>query len=741
LLIDLPTININIEDKKSLTPLHVACKFCHEDVAELLIQNTQFEKLHYLQPEAHSNNSTSLHFVCRYKKEKYQLAKLLLDKIEEASSSEANTKKINFLDIVLRKYDSSGSTPLLSAVENNHLKITELLLCDYNADKEQCDNETGNHLIHIAARTGSIDMFNLLVKYDAVSLKKNKNSQNPLHIAAYYSRHNFIKAFLEYEHEHCRKVREQMLQCICGCDPKEDEYIPCIKQRDNVQCTPLMIAISTSNQKCVEELLANENVELDARDMNGNSIFHICIDSDNPESLKYLTANYQTDVIFNKNNADETVVHSSCRNGNLEMVKMVLNKIYESNEMIEPFLYSKNKSGQTCFHIACSKGYDNVVEHFLKERKLNAFVEHTDNNANTALHLATMNGSSTIVQLLLDHGADMNVKNEENNSALDLSCRQGYFEISKNLITNYTDGLQLKEEANKKETSADDNLRDYPLHVACIEGAAEVVELLLSKNAVIDKLDDQKQNCLDIAISREHREVIRVLLNDPNWSKLFRINTLDDIQESTNVNDLSIVVIGNEDERKLSTNEDDTDDEDKYKIQKTHDNTKYIENPQLVALYEHKMWDMLKIVLDNCVSEERVDLTKIDPPGRTINNHPLMLIARSGQEALLKHETTRVLLQLKWRYIPRSAFYFNLLFYMIFMLFFSLYCIEISNYGRMVSMNIDIFEMELEEEDERNYTQNEIETKFLEHSKFYNANNFGKVLNLIQVFSSFFFRF
>ena len=55
--------------------------------------------------------------------------------------------------------------------------------------------------------------------------------------------------------------------------------------------------------------------------------------------------------------------------------------------------------------------------------------------------------------------------------------------------------------------------------------------------------------------------------------------------------------------------------------------------------------------------------------------------ALSGQENLLKHETTKLLLHLKWRFIPRFAFYFNLIFYLFYMLLFSLYTVDLSKFG------------------------------------------------------------
>ena len=54
-------------------------------------------------------------------------------------------------------------------------------------------------------------------------------------------------------------------------------------------------------------------------------------------------------------------------------------------------------------------------------------------------------------------------------------------------------------------------------------------------------MNSKRKNCLDIAISRGHREVIRVLLNDPKWNKLIRLNNLidveDEVDDDTTLND------------------------------------------------------------------------------------------------------------------------------------------------------------------------------------------------------------
>ena len=212
-----------------------------------------------------------------------------------------------------------------------------------------------------------------------------------------------------------------------------------------------------------------------------------------------------------KNNKNETVIHTASCYENLEIIKLVLSKVYDGFMAIETFLKTRNKEGRNFFHITCIKGFFNIAEYFLKDLKMKYLIETPDKDLNTPLHLASSNNHLSIVNLILDIGVtDFSAKNKDGHTALELSCRKGFFEISKTLINR-----------NPKKIEAEENANDDPLHVACNEGSYEVVRLLLFKGAPIDILNNENKNCLDIAIEKEHREVIKVLLEDPNWEKLF----------------------------------------------------------------------------------------------------------------------------------------------------------------------------------------------------------------------------
>jgi ankyrin repeat protein len=457
-----------------MTPLHVACKYGYDDIAFLLNEYTSVEKL-----ANSSGDSLPLHLACRNKTEKYHVVKKMLDKIKQSS-----TKENNMLEAVMNKLDAGRQTLLQIAVENEHGKLVELFLSEYAVSVDQ-EDRVGNLPVHLGARAGSTEILKLLAKHNASLFKCNQNKENALHIAAAHNRFKFIKDFILLE----RAQREKE----AGTGP------PSVKMLNRHGFTPLFSAVSAGHVKCVEALLISEYTELDAKDLDGNSIYHLCAELNNVDVLRYLLSRKDqkyVEPLFIRNNHEESVMHVACKFGHIEIIKLVLSKIYD-NFSAENYLTSKNKEGKTCFHIACVKGYFNIVEHFLKDLKLGALLESTDNNMNTALHLTAQNGHLSIVNLLLDYGADIYAKNDNNNTALELSCRKGYFEISKMLINRYS----------QMSSTQSDKSGENPLHVACYEGAHEVVKLLLLKGAPIDRLNDENKNCLDIAISRGHREV------------------------------------------------------------------------------------------------------------------------------------------------------------------------------------------------------------------------------------------
>ena len=97
---------------------------------------------------------------------------------------------------------------------------------------------------------------------------------------------------------------------------------------------------------------------------------------------------------------------------------------------------------------------------------------------------------------------------------------------------------------------------------------------------------------------------------------------------------------------------------------------------------------------------------------------------------MVKHDVTLLLAQLKWRLLPRFFFYLNLFLYLVFLILFSLYSIELS-YPYEENEATNVFTPNLNEEQLKNNSV--IEIGFLKRSFVPHANKnhrMEKKLNL-----------
>jgi len=93
---------------------------------------------------------------------------------------------------------------------------------------------------------------------------------------------------------------------------------------------PLFSALLLDNMQSVEALAADPNCDYEFQDKNGNSAFHICAEFNNTESLRFMLRNAKfIDNVFILNKNNETPLHVAARNGNIEVVKILLGKFFD----------------------------------------------------------------------------------------------------------------------------------------------------------------------------------------------------------------------------------------------------------------------------------------------------------------------------------------------------------------------------------------------------------------------------
>lgn len=97
---------------------------------------------------------------------------------------------------------------------------------------------------------------------------------------------------------------------------------------------------------------------------------------------------------------------------------------------------TRDKCDRTLLHYAAYRGRFNVARLLIDH---GADVNAKDDNGRTPLHYATFMGYFDIVKLLIDHGADVNAVDRYGVTPLHFAARKGYLGIAKLLIEHGAD--------------------------------------------------------------------------------------------------------------------------------------------------------------------------------------------------------------------------------------------------------------------------------------------------------------
>ena len=147
-----------------------------------------------------------------------------------------------------------------------------------------------------------------------------------------------------------------------------------------------------------------------------------------------------------------------------------------------------NSQGFTALHLAARTRHFDALQLLLE---FGADVNvRSRKGGPTALHLASSGGNIEAVTLLLEKKADPALKYQTGNGGTALHCavRGGYAEVSRLLL-----------KANVSVNSVD-NGGNTPLHLAAREGYIEIVKLLLEANADIKAKNHKREIPVDVVM-------------------------------------------------------------------------------------------------------------------------------------------------------------------------------------------------------------------------------------------------
>lgn len=343
-------------DQEGATPLLVAVKAGHTNVAEFLLANKADVNTKG-KDEAFSGNGASvirlggtpLHWAV-IKEDKPMVLLLLTNKA----------------DVNIR--NGVGETPLHEAARAGTKEMTDLLL-DWKANVKAADND-GMTPLHVAVDYSRITIVDTLLTKGADVNARDLKGRTPLHLLA------------------VRDARKEMLELLLamGAD---------INAKDNAGDTPLHVAA----QFCVgditlAQLLVAKGADVNAKNKNGDTPLSIPWNYSCPRLTELLQKHGGSDP-----RPMETNIIRAAKNGDVRAVRALFTK--------DPSLaLVEDEHGNTPLGLASLYGLLDVAQVLAVN---NAVVTATNRNGMTALHNAA---SGAMAELLVDRGADVNARDD-----------------------------------------------------------------------------------------------------------------------------------------------------------------------------------------------------------------------------------------------------------------------------------------------------------------------------------------
>ena len=506
LILEQPSLDINVRNHRGDSPLTLACQAGHLDVIHFLLTLSSCDITH-----TNKAGDTPLHVACS---EGHTAAVKVLCSLDKCAMDGRNRH---------------GNSPLALACRGGHLDVIKFLVESMHSSTSTL-NKDGDTPLLVACSHGNSQVVEFLVLISDSDINlKNTEGNTPLHLAC----QNGWKHIVEFVMNKSNHVN--------------------INQPNNDDDTPLHVAILL-HQKDVADLLSHHpkcNTKVTNKD--GNMPLHLVCMEGWTDIVQYLL-DTRGNVVNAPNIKGNTPLHISCLKGHTDVVKIIITQIFCD-------INCKNERGNTPLHLACLEGKSGIVRLLIDMKQCDLNLKNKAGIC--ALHLAFYNRHQSVVEVLIRHDrCDVNCTDAVENTPLGLAANLSWTDVVKFLITEKQCNINhqnrfgdtplhlskcvsvaelLKCDVNCKNSRGDTALSiacqcnldlvkflievkhckvqiqneegDSPLHHACRHGKLSIVEYLLSKQLLAVNCENTTGNTpLCVAAGTVYNDVVQFLV-------------------------------------------------------------------------------------------------------------------------------------------------------------------------------------------------------------------------------------
>ena len=457
-------IYIESEDDRGNTALHTAASYGRKHATNMLLRNAanpnalNHEWITPLYLASWANNSEIIQLLLLHGAHMDMPCKdewTALHKAADAGSFES-VKLLLHQGASVSLKTARGLTPLHRAAGRGSTEIIQLLL-EYGSEVDALTHDTWTPL-HGACSRGQESVAKLLLEHGANINAVSLDGRTPLHRASRVAYNGTVSLLLRHGADRLIKCAFGKIALHMAAQGGHDSTLQLLLQeqseqlfvldtlgrtaRDEALCgghygtarllkqmevstvdqssegrSELDLAIESQDVAQVEALI-QEGADMDLPNADGWRPLHQALTTDSIPIASLLLQNGANVEATTTSRERQTALHYAARRGNAIGVKLCLSYGAAVNAL--------NGQGQTALHVACQSGnIDTVVQ--LLDGKAN--IEANDHYHFRPIHKAASEGHEEILRILLERGADPELRTRNGLSLQACAARNGHYAL------------------------------------------------------------------------------------------------------------------------------------------------------------------------------------------------------------------------------------------------------------------------------------------------------------------------